>query len=84
MRRWGYLVVRTRAGVLEAADLVQPGTSGRVAMFADLPRAADREFSRRGVRSYDQAAFSVKQLGARGVNSVEVILRSVTGTATRL
>lgn len=68
------------AGVLEAADLVHQGISTRVAVFADPPNGTDRELLRRGVRYYDQTAFSVDQLRALGVNSVEVIPRAVAGT----
>jgi len=68
------------AGVLEAADLVRQGISTRVAVFADPPSTTDRELLRRGVRYHDEAAFSVEQLRALGVDSVEVIPRDVVGT----
>jgi hypothetical protein len=68
------------AGVLEAADLVQGGVAPRVAVFADPPDAADREFLRRGVPYEDVAARSLRQLRALGVRDVELIPRVVAGS----
>ena len=68
------------AGVLEAADLVRSGIAGRVAVFADPPDAVDREFSRRGVRYEDRAAWSVRHLQLLGVTAIEPTPRPVAGT----
>jgi hypothetical protein len=69
------------AGVLEAADLVQAGVAGRVAVFADPPDpVVDREFLRRGVPYEDAAARSIRQLGALGIANIERIPRGVAGT----
>lgn len=68
------------AGVLEAADLVHAGVAPRVAVFADPPDPADREFLRRGVPYEDVATRSRRQLRALGVASVEVIPRAVAGS----
>jgi hypothetical protein len=68
------------AGVLEAADLVHEQVASRVALFADPPDAVDREFLRRGVAYHNAAAVSVGQLHDLGIDAVEVIPRTVTGT----
>jgi hypothetical protein len=68
------------AGVLEAADLVHAGVAPRVAVFADPPDAADREFLRRGVPYEDVAARSLRQLRALGVTAAEVVPRAVAGS----
>jgi hypothetical protein len=68
------------AGVLEAADLVHAGLAPRVAVFADPPDPADREFLRRGVPYEDVAGRSLRQLRALGVAAVEVIPRAVAGS----
>jgi hypothetical protein len=69
------------AGVLEAADLVHSGVAPRVAVFADPPDpVVDREFLRRGVPYEDEAARSVRQLRALGVQAIEQIPRAVAGT----
>ena len=68
------------AGVLEATDLVHERVASRVALFADPPDAVDREFMRRGVAYHNAAAVSVDQLHDLGINAVEVIPRTVTGT----
>jgi hypothetical protein len=68
------------AGVLQAADLVHAGISHRVAVFADPPSAVDREFLRRGLPYYDAAAVSTQQLQQLGINDIENIPRSVTGS----
>jgi len=67
------------AGVLEAADLVHGGIAARVAIFADLPDAVDREFIRRGIPYEDAAAWSTRQFRALGVTMIEQIPR-VDGT----
>jgi len=69
------------AGVLEAADLVHGGVATRVAVFADPPDpVVDQEFIRRGVPYEDEAARSLRQLGALGIRSTEVIPRAVAGS----
>jgi len=68
------------AGVLEAADLVHSGVATRVAVFAKPPEAADREFIRRGIPYEDEAARSIRQLRALGIESVDRIPRYVAGT----
>jgi hypothetical protein len=68
------------AGVLEATDLVHAHVANHVALFADPPDAVDREFLRRGVAYHNAAAVSVGQLHELGIDTVEVIPRTVTGT----
>jgi hypothetical protein len=68
------------AGVLEASDLFHDGLAARVAVFADPPDRADLEFIRRGVPYDDEAARSLRELRALGVESLEQIPRAVTGT----
>lgn len=68
------------AGVLEAADLIHNGVAKRVAVFADPPDTVDREFIRRGIPYEDAAARSIRQLKELGVEEVEAIPRSVTGS----
>jgi len=69
------------AGVLEAADLVHGGAAPRVAVFSDPPDSVvDREFIRRGIPYEDDAARSLRQLQALGVENVEQIARPVAGT----
>ena len=69
------------AGEIEAADLVHNGVAARVAVFTDTSDAVvDREFMRRGISYEDAAARSVRQLRALGVDSIEHIPGSVTGT----
>lgn len=68
------------AGVLEAADLVREGVAPAVAFFQDPPDTVDREFLRRGIPYYDAGARSVQQLKALGVQAIEQIPRTVTGT----
>jgi len=68
------------AGVLEATDLVHEHVADRVALFADPPDSVDREFLRRGVSYHNAAAVSVGQLHDLGIDAVEVIPRTVTGT----
>ena len=68
------------AGSLEAADLVQSGTSATVAVFEDPPDAIDDEFLRRGLAYHDQAARFTDDLRRLGVQSIERIPRSVSGT----
>ncbi|HEV2228794.1 MAG TPA: hypothetical protein VGR86_07520 [Steroidobacteraceae bacterium] len=68
------------AGVLEATDLIHEHVADRVALFADPPDAADREFLRRGVFYHNAATVSVRQLHELGVDAVEVIPRTVAGT----
>ena len=68
------------AGTLEAADLVHEGVSARVAVFEDPPTESDREFIRRGLPYDDRAAISETQLHMLGVQNVERIPRSVSGS----
>ena len=63
------------AGELEAADLVQSGIAKRVAIFADPPDEADREFIRRGVPYEDGAARQMGRLRSLGVTDVVQISR---------
>jgi hypothetical protein len=68
-------------GVLEAADLVHNGVATRVAVFSELADTmVQREFARRGVPYEDEATMSIRQLNALGVDKVERIPRSVSGT----
>jgi hypothetical protein len=69
-----------RAGMLEAADLVHQGIATRVAVFANPPDDADREFIRRGVPYEDEASQSIQQLRLLGVANIEQIPRTVGGT----
>jgi len=69
------------AGVLEAADLVQRGFAGRIAIFVHRPSAAAIELARRGVRAVDPAAWSTHQLRELGVTApIEQIPGFVSGT----
>jgi hypothetical protein len=69
------------AGVLEAADLVHSGVAKQVAVFTDTSdTVVDREFMRRGISYEDAAALSVRQLRALGVDAIDRIPGSVTGT----
>ena len=68
------------AGVLAATDLVHQHIADRVALFADPPDSVDREFLRRGVAYHNAAAVSLGQLHDLGIDAVEVIPRTVTGT----
>ena len=54
-------------GVLEAADLFHRGVAPQVAVFAGPPDEVDREFIRRGVPYFDEAAQSIRELDALGV-----------------
>ena len=68
-------------GVLEAADLVHSGVAKRVAVFSELAdNMVQREFARRGVSYEDEADRSTRQLNELGVDDVERIPRSVSGT----
>jgi hypothetical protein len=67
------------AGALEAANLVQSGTSKRVGVFDDPPNEVDHEFTRRGLPYDDAAARQIGQLRALGVTDVVQISR-VDGT----
>jgi hypothetical protein len=67
------------AGSLEAADLVQSGVSKQVAVFADPPSGADREFTRRGLPYEDVAARQIRRLRSLGVTDVLQISR-IDGT----
>jgi len=68
------------AGALEAADLVHRGVSNRVAVFDDPPSSVDREFLRRGLPYEDRAAISTRQLQSLGIQNVEQIPRSTSGS----
>jgi hypothetical protein len=68
------------AGALEAADLVHRGVSNRVAVFDDPPSSVDREFLRRGLPYEDRAAISTRQLHSLGIQNVEQIPRSTSGS----
>lgn len=68
------------AGTLEAADLVRRGVSNRVAVFDDPPDPVDREFLRRGLPYEDRAAISTRQLQSLGIQNVERIPRSTSGS----
>jgi hypothetical protein len=68
------------AGTLEAADLVHRGVSNRVAVFEDPPDSVDREFLRRGLPYENRAATSTRQLQSLGIQNVEQIPRSTSGS----
>ena len=68
------------AGALEAADLVHRGVSNRVAVFDEPPSSVDREFLRRGLPYEDRAAISTRQLQSLGIQNVEQIPRSTSGS----
>jgi hypothetical protein len=68
------------AGVLEATDLVHEHMADRVALFSDPPDSVDREFLRRGAPYHNAAAISVSELHDLGIDAVEVIPRTVSGT----
>lgn len=68
------------AGTLEAADLVQRGVSNRVAVFDDPPSSVDREFLRRGLPYEDRGAISTRQLQSLGIQNVDQIPRSASGS----
>lgn len=68
------------AGTLGAADLVHRGVSNRAAVFSDPPSIVDHEFLRRGLPYEDRAAVSIRQLQSLGIESIEQIPRSVSGS----
>lgn len=68
------------AGVLEAADLVHSGVSRRVAVFGEPPDAVEREFIRRGIPYENEAERSIRDLGALGVDTVDLIPTYVAGS----
>jgi hypothetical protein len=68
------------AGTLEAADLEHRGVSSRVAVFHDPPTESDREFLRRGLPYDDRAAISTRQLQILGVQDIEKIPRTTSGS----
>ena len=68
------------AGALEAADLVHRGICSQVAVFEDPPSTVDREFLRRGLPYEDRAAVTIRQLHGLGVQNVEQIPRSTSGS----
>lgn len=68
------------AGTLEAADLIHRGIAQEVAVFSDPPSAVDREFLRRGLPYDDRAAVSANQLRLLGVQDIERIPRSPSGS----
>ena len=69
-----------QAGVLEAADLVHQGIAGRVALLAEPPTPAEREFARRGIAYEDGGEISARHLRLLGVSAVERIPNRVEGT----
>ena len=68
------------AGVLEAADLVHSSVATRVAIFIGTKDPAGDEFIRRGVPYEDKAARTVRQLRSLGVEAIDQIPGTVTGT----
>jgi hypothetical protein len=68
------------AGTLGAADLVHGGVSNRVAVFHDPPTSVDREFLRRGLPYEDRGATSTRQLELLGIQNIERIPRSTSGS----
>jgi hypothetical protein len=68
------------AGTLEAADLEHRGVSTQVAVFHDPPTESDREFLRRGLPYDDRAAISTRQLQILGVQNIERIPRTTSGS----
>ena len=70
----------SRAGILEAVELVHRGIATRVGVFDDPPDEADREFIRRGLPYEDETATSIRRLRSLGVDAVERIPKSVAGT----
>jgi uncharacterized SAM-binding protein YcdF (DUF218 family) len=68
------------AGLLEAADLVHGGTATRAALFRAMPNAAEREFQRRLPAFEDAEQLAVRQLRSLGVDAIEYIPASVSGT----
>lgn len=68
------------AGVIEAANLVHQGIAGRVALLAEPPTPAEREFARRGIAYEDGAEISARHLRLLGVSAVERIPNRVDGT----
>jgi hypothetical protein len=68
------------AGTLGAADLVHRSVSNRVAVFDDPPSPVDREFLRRGLPYEDRAAISTRQFQSLGIQNVEQIPRSTSGS----
>jgi uncharacterized SAM-binding protein YcdF (DUF218 family) len=60
-------------GVLEAAELVKAGFATRVAIFAAVPDAVDREILRRGLPFESGASLATRQLKALGVTAIEEI-----------
>jgi len=68
------------AGTLEASDLVHSGVANRVAVFNDPPTVVDREFLRRGLPYDDRGAISIAQLRELGVENVEKIPRTTSGS----
>ena len=69
-----------QAGVLEAADLVQRGIAGRVALLAEPPTPAERELVRRGIPREDGTDILMRHLRLLGVSAVERIPNHVEGT----
>ncbi len=68
------------AGTLEASDLVHSGVAKRVAVFNDPPTVVDSEFLRRGLPYDDRGAISIAQLRELGVENVEKIPRTTSGS----
>jgi hypothetical protein len=68
------------AGALEAADLIHSGVATRVAIFTGSPDAVGDEFVRRGVPYEGEVGRSIRQLRSLGVETIDQIPGSVTGT----
>jgi hypothetical protein len=60
--------------------LVHQGIATKVAVFNDPPTSVDREFLRRGLPYEDRGAVSSRQLYSLGIENVEQIPRSTTGS----
>ena len=69
------------AEFLEAADLVHRGIAKKVAVFEDVDNPMlVREFRRRGLPYEDSAARAIRELRELGVENIEQIPRTVSGT----
>ena len=69
------------AEFLEAADLVHRGIANKVAVFEDADNPIlIREFRRRGLPYEDSSARAIRELSELGVENIEEIPRTVSGT----